>query len=191
MNSKRAAASPRRVAAIALALTAWGLSGIGGCSHGRTAIRGTSSFQVLDPEKEEPPSGLVAQPASSDLEVRYIPGYFAGKDCPPPVYPVRLLAAGAGTRSVRVTVSFDENGDPVDVSPSRRGVPIPDQFRDGFLTAVREAVSRWKIHPAHLVYYRRGADGTSRYLRTEALSESFDIVFTFAASGEVKAGRAR
>jgi len=161
---------------------------LGGCGHGSTTVQGRSSFAVLAPLQTAPPPDVDRDPSPTDLEVDQAPGCFSAKDCVLPVYPARALAAGAGTRSICVTVSFDETGIPTDVSPSWRGLPIQDRFSDDFFSAVKDAVMRWKITPPHLTYYRREATGGRTYLRTEKLPESVDLVFTFMATGQVKTG---
>jgi hypothetical protein len=164
-----------------------------GCWHGRSAavLQGHSSFEILEPTVGPPPPGSHPQVAQSESDVENIAGYFTEKDLVKPVYPADALAANAGDRFVTVTVTFDENGNATDAFPSLRGINIADKYADEFLAAVKAAVMHWKITPPHNVYYRREADGQRTYLRTEALTTSLDIKFTFEASGQVKSDLSR
>ena len=171
----------------ACALIAFAILAPTGCRHAAVAVQGRSSFAVLEPLRTAPPPGVDQDPSPTDLEVDQIPGHYSSRDCVLPVYPPRALAAGAGTRRIWVKISFDETGNPTDVAPSWRGLPDCGRFSDDFVAAVRDAVMRWTITPPHLVYYQREAAGPRKYLRTEALPESLDVVFTFTASGQVKA----
>ena len=161
---------------------------LGGCWHARpaAALKGHSSFEILEPTVRPPPPGSHPHVAQSESDVENISGYFVEKDLAKPVYPADALAANAGVRFVTVTVSFDENGKVTDATPSLRGFSIADKYADEFLAAVRAAVLLWEITPPHNVYYRRESDGQRTYLRTEALATSLDIKFTFEASGQVK-----
>jgi len=166
---------------------------LGGCRHDPSGVvlQGHSSFEILEPTVGPPPPGSHPHVAQTESDVENIPGYFVDKDLAKPVYPADALAAHAGVRFVTVTVTFDENGDATGAYPSLRGINVAEKYADEFLAATKAAVMRWKITPPHNVYYRRESDGQRTYLRTEALTTSLDIKFTFEASGQVKSDSSR
>jgi hypothetical protein len=65
-------------------------------------------------------------------------------------------------------------------------VSLPSEFSDAFFDAVREAVLKWDMAPAVQVYWQKVPGGDDRYLRTERVAASFEMKFTFEASGAVR-----
>jgi hypothetical protein len=65
-------------------------------------------------------------------------------------------------------------------------VSLPNQFADVFFDAVRQAVLKWDLEPEVQVYWQKVPGGEDRYLRTEAVSERFEMKFTFDAAGSVR-----
>ena len=157
---------------------------LAGCQT-RTAETGRSRFQVLDPTGTAPSPSSDKHAVESDRLIDYIPGHIR-RPFAQPVYPRNALAAHTGNYEITVTITIDESGRVSDVVRSLRGLNLPSRYAEEFFEAVQSTVLSWKFEPSHQVYYQRGPDGERNYLRTEAISETVDIKFTFEASGLVR-----
>ncbi len=112
-----------------------------------------------------------------------------------PVYPARALAAKAGLVNIGVKISIDADGRVTDVSPSLLTFSTPSRYAAAFEEAVRLAVMTWHFHPAEHYYFEVSPDengvAKAKFLRKENTETSFDIAFTFTATGSVLAGESR
>ena len=118
-------------------------------------------------------------------EIVYIP---AGLHSPraQPVYPPEALAGNGGTHVLHVTATFDETGRLVDLRRSFGRVSLPHPHEEAFFAAARTAIEQWRVEPAREVHWRIPAGGGERqYLRTDAVSTTIEIKFTFDESGTV------
>jgi hypothetical protein len=102
-----------------------------------------------------------------------------------PIYP--RTARGSATVAVRITVT--STGRVSEVAPSLRAVSIPNRFDAEFQQAARAALAQWRFAPAQSCHLEvtKNAAGEPVYHETlrENVETSFDLVFSFTASGEV------
>lgn len=155
---------------------------LGACTTTRPRT-GRSAFEMLGAPPDvlhSPPSAAAAQPTAERIE--YIPAH-ALQPLLPPAYPPAALAAGAGDYEAYITVTVDEQGTVTDVAPSWQRVRLAHPQAGAFLQAIKDAVARWELSPAHQVYYRPGPEGEDEYVRTEAVPETFEMRFAFEAAG--------
>ena len=143
-------------------------------------LHGNSTVEIL-----EPPSNNQPRTDDSEFQIQFIPGHARG-NLAKPSYPAEALAGHAGRYVVYATPFIDETGRVTGVSRSLKGISLPNRFSDAFFAAVRTAVSKWSLSPPHNVYWRRDPRGEMTYLRTEALSSTMEVEFTFEESGAVR-----
>jgi len=107
-----------------------------------------------------------------------------------PIYPPRALAAKVGLTVIGVRVTVNKEGRVTDVGPSLVAVSILTKFGAEFQEAVRAAVSRWRFSPAEMYHAELvtppGGEPYRRIVDQENVDASFDLAFTFTATGEVR-----
>lgn len=156
-----------------------------GCQSAQPA---RSAVQILEP---------VSLPVSADSkEVRlenvepvdYSPAKPFGL-LAAPEYPPEALAAKVGEYIAYVRITIDEFGKVSEVFPSIRGLPMPHPQAEAFHAAILKAAKKWRFQPASLTHYKEtgsGADKSYAFVRTELLTDTMDLRFTFEAPGKVR-----
>lgn len=168
-------------------LAGWAVSG---CRHA-PAVReeGLSSFRLVEP----PAKRADAHGEGSSGPRQPVDVLVAAEPIAPmakPAYPRAASGKHHAPVLVSVCVTVDENGRVADVEPNWRGFSTPGPLAADFLAAVRAALAQWRFTPAekqHLVP-GKGAPGRDDYwviTRVERTAYAIDIVFAFAASGDV------
>jgi len=158
--------------------------------------KGGSSFAIMSPERANAVSVSLQTGRDTRMEEgsTVIPHYFSPVlqgDVTLPVYPPSALAARTGEVTVYAQLTIGMDGEVVDIAPSFRVVSIPNAYSDHFFEAVSAAVKRWKFSPAEMEYIeevRKSGKVSYRFLRSEAISDTVDVKFTFTAPGRVNAG---
>jgi hypothetical protein len=146
---------------------------------------GRASMQILEPIGSVSPAPKAhGKVEASAEEVVYIPAQ-ALKPLAPPAYPANALVAGTENCTLYVTVTIDGDGRVSDISRSWRGLSSPTPLYEEFFRSIVDVSRQWVLQGARQVYYTRSADGERLYQRTEKVSESFDMKFTFESTGAV------
>jgi hypothetical protein len=158
------------------------LISFGGCRHLPT---GTSSFEFVDgPDAPKP------QDASQLRITKSMSVFVDAKPIPPlaaPVYPKNALAAHLGTVSIAVKITIGTNGRVTSIAPSFARISLPTRDKNDFDDAIEEALSEWRFEPAQLAHLDPQTADAPVIVGTEATETSFDVVFTFSASGNSSA----
>ena len=109
-----------------------------------------------------------------------------------PVYPPNALAAKVGLTTIGVKITVDASGRVIDVGPSLLAVTIPSRFEGDFQEAVRAAVTTWRFRPAEIWMIEDvpmpGGGSYQRMIDHRNVETSFDLSFTFTATGAVLGG---
>ncbi len=100
-----------------------------------------------------------------------------------PVYPKSALAARLGNVTIAVKITVGTNGRVTSTDPSFVRITLPTRFKDDFDAAIEAALSQWRFEPAQLARLDPQAADAPVVVGTEAAETSFDVVFTFTASG--------
>lgn len=179
---------PHRVLlAVALWLSA-------GCRHGTAAAdTGTSSFAFVQP----PPAAASRAVAEEPKEPTSIEHYREARPVRPlatPAYPPAALAGKAGQVTIGVKITVDATGRVADIGPSLLAVTLPGRFDAEFQEAVRAAVAQWRFRPAETFRLENvplpGGGSYQRMIDHRNVETSFDLSFTFTATGAVPGGGA-
>ena len=110
----------------------------------------------------------------------------------PPVYPNIPRSERPATASVGVRITIDSTGRVTEVGLSLYAFSTPGPHAADFRVAAEAAVARWRFNPAEIIHYEplKGPNGAA-YVRatgSEAIEWSYDVAFTFNASGDVLSG---
>lgn len=162
------------------------------CRHAPSE-QGGSSFRWVEPPPAPPPATRAVEAAEQAARAQYREASVQEKTIVLPVYPARAFSAKVGAAQVGVHVVVDTEGRVTDIRPSILAVSItPPGYSADFEQAVEAAVRQWRFHPAKVEYVETvNEQGFSyqRVTRTELLDAEFDLLFTFAPSGKVEAGK--
>jgi len=161
-----------------------------GCRHTAVAPaasgEGTSSIRFVDPAPPPARKGETAigaaRPTMQAINAQPI------LPLAKPVYPPAALAAHAGWASVGVRLTVDETGRVSAVQPSLAVISLPTPYVAEFQAAVEAAVAQWRFRPAVLLHAEWVSDPGGDYPRVtsrEKIEWTFDVEFTFNASGDV------
>ena len=161
------------------------------CAHPKARRpEGRSSFTfVSQPEfggkKPELALATERQPVQAFIEARPI------ESLATPVYPAAALKSGAGVVLVGARLAVDSAGRVSSISPSPLAISTSGEFAAEFWRAVETAVTGWKFVPAKIRHLEPVSDPGGTFWRAtkeEAIEATFDVVFTFSATGEVLPG---
>ena len=86
-------------------------------------------------------------------------------------------------------LTISESGEVVDLQPSITRFHLANRFSGEFLAAIRSAVSTWRFEPARNVHWRTTPGKEDAYLRTETVSATVEMRFTFETSDPARATR--
>lgn len=165
-----------------------------GCEHAPVPPdTGGSSFSFVQP----PPAAASRAVAAEPKEPTSIEHYREAMPVRPlatPAYPPKALAAKAGKVTIGVKITVDATGRVADIGPSLLAVTIPSRFDAEFQEAVRAAVAQWRFRPAETFRLETVTmpEGGSyqRMIDHRNVETSFDLSFTFTATGTVPGGGA-
>jgi hypothetical protein len=167
---------------------------VGGCRHLPTPPpdTGTSSYAFVEPPPVPPGKATMAEPSNGPIIEEH---YVEAEPIQPlatPVYPAKALTAKAGLITIGVKISVDTDGRVSEVSPSLLTFSTPTRYADEFEEAVRVAVIQWHFRPAQRytlrIFRTEEGGGPPREIHRENTETSFDLAFTFTASGTVLSG---
>ena len=173
------------------------LSGIGlffsGCHHQlQSPDTGKSSFTFVEPPPAKPRTATVAEPSDEPLVEEHFIEAEAIQPLATPAYPANALAAKVGLVTIGVRVTVDPEGRVSEISPSMLTFSTPTRYADEFEEAVRAALMTWRFHPAQRyrlrIFRSNEGGGPPKELERENTEASFDLAFTFTASGMVLPG---
>ena len=94
---------------------------------------------------------------------------------------------------VGIQVTVDSSGRVARIGSSVRAISTPGRMSAEFLAVVESAVEQWRFVPAEVRRLKpvTGKEGKEDYwlvTRADKTDYSFDVVFTFTATGEVTSG---
>ena len=151
---------------------------------------GTSSIKFVQPPSPPPAKnkGTATRMESPEEAVNAEPILpLATPVCPP-----AALAAHAGTAIVGVRITVGTDGRVSDVGTSLASLSTPTPFAAAFRDAVEVAVAQWRFKPGEVLHLETVHDPGGDYRRVasrEKVGWTFDVEFTFTATGDVVAGR--
>jgi outer membrane biosynthesis protein TonB len=93
------------------------------------------------------------------------------------------LEAHLGTVTIAVKITVGTGGTVTSVAPSFVRVSFPTRYKDDFDQAIQTALSQWRFEPAQLARLDPQVAEAPVVVSTETMETSFDVVFTFVASG--------
>lgn len=109
-----------------------------------------------------------------------------------PVYPPNALAAKAGLVFVGIRIVVDKTGHVSAIDPSPLAISSSSPFAADFQKAIRAAVANWRFAPAFVQRTEAGKseNGSDEmvFKGVEKTEWSFDVSFTFTATGSVFSG---
>jgi len=163
-----------------------------GCQQAQPPARleGASSFQfVARPVPEL--SATVAEAA--DLPRVPVDVLVPAEPIPPlarPVYPGAVLGKVRVPVTVGVRITVDATGRVAHVGPSLLVFSNAGDDVTEFRAAVEDALAQWRFTPAEIRHLVPGTGGPGREdfwvaTRKQATDYAFDLLFTFAVSGDV------
>ena len=164
------------------------LLGLTACRHAPTPVAiGSSAVSFIEPPAAPPKvgSGEIKEPVSRTL-------YVEARPIQPlalPIYPTKALAAKAGQATVGVNVTVDTSGQVTEIRSSILTFSTPGPFAGDFRTAVETALRQWRFAPAESQEIEPilGLDQpATRVTRSEKVETTFELSFTFTASGGVQ-----
>ena len=152
---------------------------VGGCRAPASQAVGSGSFEI----QGAPRTLATRQKEPTDTQVaRNWTHYVAAHprtELTQPDYPPAAREATAGACIVYLPVTFDENGMARDIHPSWNRVGPMNDLAEVFIAAATATIESWDIEPAREVHWTRDENGEEKYLRTEKVSESMEIRFSF------------
>lgn len=162
----------------------------GGCASVSvdSATKGRSGYRFVAPGPSlSPPTTIEAMPTGVRMDVVEPPEPI--EPLTKPVYPPSALAGRAGVVTVGVRITIDETGRVTDIGESVWALSTPTAWDKEFRAAVDAAVATWRFAPAQRQQVKRvkpriGPDFV-RIERSEAMPWTYDVSFTFSASGDV------
>lgn len=182
--------SRRCVAVTAMVL---GAMAAPGCKHVASGAEGDgkSSYAfIYKPAPSGPAAGTpsLGPPQARDAVVQAEPILPLAK----PVYPKAALSARGGASLVGVRITVDADGRVSNVGPSLVCLSTPGPFAAEFQAAVEAALAQWRFEPGEVQHLEpfNGPDGAA-YMRVkdrEKVEWTFDVSFTFTATGDVMSG---
>jgi len=161
-----------------------------GCQSPRAPVpEGQSTFRFLEPPA--PPSPPRIGTPSEQLQPRVI--LVEAKPRKPlatPIFPAAALGRHAAIASVAVRITVDTDGRVSAVGPSMLAISTPGPFAHEFRGAVEDAVRQWRFTPAEIRHLEPAKEEgkTVNYWNvtsSEKVEASFDVAFTFTATGDV------
>lgn len=148
---------------------------------------GTASFEIVT--KESHASGTLAGDAvRQNTRIEIVPvAAFIRTPQAQPKYPPEALAGNAGSYVLYLMATFDSTGRLVNLRRNlTRVVVLPNPYSEAFFAAGKAAIEQWSVDPAREVYWRTPLDGGEKqYQRTETVSTTIEIKFTFHESGKI------
>jgi hypothetical protein len=166
-----------------------------GCRHAAPRIAsGEGTFTFVSPPEQNDPHAKPTTQRDGGAGVFVMP---AEPILPlvAPTYPPAALRAHSGRVTVGVRIMIDVSGRVSGVGTSMAAFSSPNSYVGGFREAVETAVRQWRFRPAVLqrVDSRKGVGGGDvLFLESVEKTEwSFDVSFTFTASGDVWSGLER
>jgi TonB family protein len=109
-----------------------------------------------------------------------------------PVYPSEALKGRSGRVTVGVSITVDAEGRVSAIGSSLATFSTPSPHGPAFRQAVETAVRQWRFHPAQLqqMETKKASDGGDILVlkAVEPTDWTFDVAFTFTASGDVWSG---
>ena len=155
----------------------------GGCA---AHWSGTSAGEIVPPPPVPvTPSDPNQKLTQADQTLDYIDAR-PKAPMPIPVYPPKALAAKLGAYTLFLTLTIDEQGNATDIHPSPSRIELPNAYSEAFFEAARDALQTWTFQPAKRVYWRKEPGKEREYLRTEPDTVTFEVKYTFDASGKVR-----
>lgn len=162
-----------------------------GCRHAAPPPDdGQSSFRFVTPSRATPPKtgATIAQEMPRETVTPAEPILPLAV----PVYPNLARRDRPATATVGVRITIDPKGNVTDIRPSLVAFSTPGAWAGAFHDAVETALAQWRFHPAeiHRVEPMKGpnAGGYLLVKGSEKIEWTFDVAFTFNASGDVLSG---
>lgn len=155
---------------------------------------GRSAHAFLEPPA--PPLAKGRVETSAELQPTDV--LLLAKPIPPlrdPAYPVEALGSSGLPVVIHVRIVVDDKGSVSDVRASPLRVSTPTRHFDRFFAEIEAALRDWRFRPAvlrHLVPVKDG-DGAAHWVvaRANPTDCTFDVAFTFNATGDVVSALAR
>jgi hypothetical protein len=179
----------RRFIALATLLVSAAL--IAGCRH--ATPRGDdaqSSFRFITPSRTAPPDARAS--IAPEMPRETVTPAEPILPLAVPVYPKLARRDRPPSAIVGVRISIDATGKVSDIQPSLLAFSTVGPWSAEFRDAVEAALAQWRFYPAelHRVEPAKGpnAGGYLTVKGSEKIEWSFDVAFTFQASGDVLSG---
>jgi hypothetical protein len=153
--------------------------------HSATKRSGLTAMEFVSDSEPTSVAPSDKKAEESDIRVDYV-GAHAQRTLAKPDYPEDVMKAGGRSYVLYVTFVVAEDGSITDIQKSMFHISLQSEFSDVFFAAARDAIMKWQMEPTRKVYWKRAHGEEDRYLRTEAISETFEVKFTFETSGVVR-----